>query len=169
MPTCQKCGKQFAQTVLIEGKLRNLQHRSKCLSCSPFGSPYVRRKTAGPYKRCALCKGLLNSTRRRFCGSCNTKIRRYRAKKAAIAYMGGKCIKCGWSGHQSGFSFHHLDASKKELSFGRVWHKSWSVLRRELSKCVLLCLVCHAIEHSTREDAELIRVAEGYKGQNLVW
>ena len=62
-------------------------------------------------KFCKLCnnkfKDYQNRGRKR-CGSCNTKIRRFRAKAAAIEYLGGKCKKCGWSGDQAAMQFHHL-------------------------------------------------------------
>lgn len=79
--------------------------------------------------------------------------------------LGGKCIRCGWSGHQSAFEFHHL--RDKDFNFGGLANKSWSVLKKELEKCELLCSCCHRIEHSTREDSLLIAEAERYEGDLL--
>ncbi len=112
------------------------------------------------YETCILCGRSNGSSRRRRCNACNTKIRRYRAKLAAIAYLGGKCQKCGWNGHQSGFQFHHL--RDKNFGIGNVANRKWSVIKEELDKCQLLCACCHCIEHSTREEEALIKEAEKY-------
>ena len=168
MKTCSQCGATFKTWVWIDGRQKNLCHRSRCLRCHPFKSPYVRRVGEGPFVKCMLCGKDMKSTRR-LCGACTTKVRRYRAKKAAISFLGGKCISCGWSGPQSGFSFHHRNQSSKEFDFGRVWNKSWTFLKRELGKCDLLCLICHVLKHSSRENKALQRIADQYKGRELVW
>ena len=60
---------------------------------------------------CKLCNNEFKTYQSRCvarCGSCNTKIRRFRAKAAAIEFLGGKCVNCGWSGNQAAIQFHHL-------------------------------------------------------------
>lgn len=99
------------------------------------------------------------------CGSCNTKIRRFRAKAAAIEYLGGKCKKCGWSGNQAALQFHHLKG--KDFTIGNVANKSWDSIKTEMEKCVLLCANCHAIEHSTKIGDKFIKEALNYKGRTL--
>ncbi len=101
------------------------------------------------------------------CGSCNTKIRRYRAKAAAIKYLGGKCSSCGWSGNQAALQFHHLDPRTKDFVIGNVANKSWNSIKSEMKKCVLLCANCHSIEHSTKDGALFIKEALNYKGRKL--
>ena len=101
------------------------------------------------------------------CGSCNTKIRRFRAKAAAIRLLGGKCTKCGWHGNQAAMQFHHKDASKKDFIIGNVGNKSWDSIKNEMKKCILLCANCHMIEHSTKNDEKFLKEALNYKGRNL--
>ncbi|MCX6712991.1 MAG: hypothetical protein NTY66_02160 [Candidatus Vogelbacteria bacterium] len=101
------------------------------------------------------------------CGSCNTKIRRYRAKIAAVKSLGGKCVKCGWQGNQAAFQFHHTDPGKKDFTIGNVANKKWDFIKKELEKCVLLCSNCHAIIHSSKDDKEFIKEAEQYRGRKL--
>lgn len=84
--------------------------------------------------------------------------REYQRKwKAArrLAWMAGKsCRKCG---SVSQLEVHHIDQSEKIDH--KVW--SWSNDRRdrELSKCEILCHLCHQMEHSklTKKQADEIR------------
>lgn len=101
------------------------------------------------------------------CGSCNTKIRRYRAKAAAIKYMGGKCSECGWQGNQAALQFHHKNSLEKDFTIGNVANKSWEFIKAELKKCILLCANCHMIKHSTKDGKKFIEEALRYKGRNL--
>lgn len=101
------------------------------------------------------------------CGSCNTKIRRHRAKMAAIKYLGGKCDICGWTGNQAVFQFHHKNPSEKDFTVGNVSNKSWDSIKKELKKCILLCANCHMIQHSNRNDSKFLEEAKNYKGKLL--
>ena len=101
------------------------------------------------------------------CGSCNTKIRRFRAKAAAINLLGGKCVKCGWHGNQATMQFHHKDPNKKDFTIGNVANKSWDSIKKEMQKCLLLCANCHMIEHSTKNNGKFLEEAMNYKGRTL--
>jgi|SRR3989339_2055676 len=101
------------------------------------------------------------------CGSCNTKIRRFRAKAAAIKYLGGKCQKCTWRGNQAAMQFHHKDQNEKDFIIGNVANKSWDSIKKEMQKCILLCANCHMVEHSTKNDKKFIEEALNYKGRIL--
>lgn len=119
---------------------------------------------------CKLChkrfKDYQGKNRNR-CGSCNTKIRRFRAKAAAIKFLGGKCIQCGWEGNQAVLQFHRTNFTKKDFMIGNVANKSWEAIKAELRKCVLLCANCHMIEHSTKNDSEFLEESLNYKGRKL--
>lgn len=119
---------------------------------------------------CKICGGKFKdyqSKGRLRCGSCNTKIRRYRAKAAAVKYLGGKCAKCGWSGNQAAFQFHHTDPKEKDFVIGNVANKSWDSIKEEMKKCILLCANCHSIEHSTKDGHIFLKEALNYKGRKL--
>ena len=111
-------------------------------------------------KICIIC-GNTTTSRRNRCDTCNTKIRRYRAKKAAVDYLGGKCIKCGWVGNLAGFDFHHLDSNVKDFNPSAVElaNKSWVVVKKELDKCELLCAICHRLEHNDYENETFLKIA----------
>ena len=119
-------------------------------------------------KICKLCKkesGINEYKGRNRCGSCNTKIRRFRAKVAAINILGGKCIRCGWQGNQAALQFHHL--KNKDFTIGNVANKSWDSIKTEVKKCILLCANCHSIEHNTKLGKEFLKEASNYKGRIL--
>ncbi len=81
---------------------------------------------------CKLCnkkfKNYEYSNRTR-CGSCNTKIRRFRAKSATVKYLGEKRVRCGWNGNRAAFQFHHTDPRKKDFIIGNVANKSWDSIK----------------------------------------
>lgn len=119
---------------------------------------------------CKLCNKKIKEYQKKCstrCGSCNTKIRRFRAKAAAIRLLGGKCSKCGWHGDQAAMQFHHKDADKKDFIIGNVGNKSWDSIKNEMKKCILLCANCHMIEHSTKKDEKFIEEALDYRGRNM--
>ncbi len=121
-------------------------------------------------KICKLCHKEFKDYQKRGrvrCGSCNTKIRRFRAKAAAIKYLGGECQKCGWHGNQAALQFHHLESKEKDFTIGTVANKSWNSIKVEIQKCILLCANCHMIEHSSKDDAEFLKEAYLYKGRTL--
>jgi hypothetical protein len=115
-------------------------------------------------RSCILC-GKPASNRRKRCASCNTRIRRYRAKQAAIDLFGGKCHDCGKEGHQSIFDFHHEYG--KDFQIGKVANKSWDVIKKELEKCILLCACCHRLRHNNRQEERFIEEASQYNGTLL--
>lgn len=74
--------------------------------------------------------------------------------------LGGKCQRCGWTGHQAGYDFHHINPSEKEFAIGRMANISWEKLKTEISKCELLCRNCHGIEHSNKDGEVFLREVE---------
>jgi hypothetical protein len=118
---------------------------------------------------CSVCKKSIagNMRNRRRCHSCNTRIRRYRAKLAAVELGGGKCNRCGWSGDIAAYEFHHSDPSEKKFAIGSAANKSWSVIKKEVEKCELLCSNCHRIEHSGERCENFMKEVESYKGNTL--
>lgn len=117
---------------------------------------------------CKLCKKEFKDYQQRNrtrCGSCNTKIRRFRAKAAALKFLGGKCSNCGWQGNQAALQFHHLKG--KDFTIGNSANKSWDSIKDEMQKCVILCANCHMIEHSSKNEKEFLREALNYKGRTL--
>jgi|688.fasta_scaffold448292_2 predicted RNA-binding Zn-ribbon protein involved in translation (DUF1610 family) len=120
------------------------------------------------FSKCSICEKEISNQKgnRRRCGTCDTKVRRYRARLFAVNYLGGKCEHCGWNGDISGFDFHHEDPSKKEFTINAltIANKKWDVVKKELDKCKLLCVLCHRLEHSDYQNIKLIEEAKTYAG-----
>lgn len=83
---------------------------------------------------------------------CSEAVKRWRAntKKKLVQALGGQCVICGYSGYDEVFDLHHLDPSKKDLSFGHITANpaAWSRIAEEAKKCVLLCCMCHRLYHA---------------------
>jgi hypothetical protein len=52
-------------------------------------------------------------------------------------------------------NFLNMEPEKKDFTVGRMMHKSWAFVLKELEKCVLLCANCHVIIHTKRSKAML--------------
>lgn len=75
--------------------------------------------------------------------------RRKKIRMMAVAYKGGHCQQCGYDRCIDALEFHHADSSRKDFSVSeKGYTRSWSVVRDELDKCVLLCANCHRELHA---------------------
>jgi len=165
MPQCLACPNTFPNRLPIDGKVRSLQNRLYCLTCSPFGSRNTKRlhapdiplgvqKTSGLRDlTCSACgdpylwKGGMYGTST-LCGPCLSSQQRATVKSNAVAYKGGKCSICGYDRCLQALVFHHLDPSKKDFSISGNHTRSWKSVREELDKCVLVCSNCHSEIHA---------------------
>ena len=83
--------------------------------------------------------------------------RKHQAKGQAIIRrlktMKG-CAVCGYKKHHAALEFNHIDPSTKLCNISHVTHyavfgrntKSKKKLKDELSKCEVLCAICHRIK-----------------------
>ncbi len=75
--------------------------------------------------------------------------RRKKIRHMAIDYKGGKCQICGYDRCPEALEFHHLVKSEKDFGISnKGYTRSWSRIKEELDKCVLLCSNCHREIHS---------------------
>lgn len=165
---CLKCGEKIPSRVTVNGKVRNFNKRRYCLLCAPLQK---RREglvtdSNGDY-HCRLC-GVNTGSRRQMCNTCISRVRRYRAKRAAVDYLGGKCNRCDWVGDIAAFEFHH-PGDDKEFEIGTASNRAWSVIVDELNKCELLCSRCHRIEHHGIRDEKFLEIANDYGGNLYRW
>lgn len=76
------------------------------------------------------------------------------AKRAAIReYIQGiknqlYCTDCG-ERHPATLQFHHLNSEDKTFAIGKAVNRGFSLdrIKKEISKCIVLCANCHAIRH----------------------
>ena len=88
---------------------------------------------------------------------------RNRQKQKAVAYLGGKCIKCGYNKCLAALHFHHTDPAKKDWKPSRLMSYRWELVKEELDKCELLCANCHMEMHEGITEFSLIRNPAGQR------
>jgi 5-methylcytosine-specific restriction endonuclease McrA len=82
------------------------------------------------------------------------KKRRKFLRQKAVQYKGGQCTICGYKSEITALEFHHLDETKKDFGLSqRGLTRSWSRIREELDKCILVCANCHREIHSGHHAA----------------
>ena len=124
----------------------------------------INIRHARRFTHCRVCAK--PTTRGGMCQSCYNKVRRFRAKTAAVRLKGSKCARCGWTGPIPAFEFHHA-RGQKEFNIGNVANKSWIGIKREIYKCELLCANCHRIAHSRQTGAAFLSAVANYRGKLL--
>lgn len=155
MPKCNKCKKEFPASVVVDGAIRNLRHRKRCLDCY---SDFEKRNRV----RCTTCKRTFWSTVHANdveCADCRNNARRRALKTRAIMYMGGGCWHCGYNRTARALHFHHVQGEK---DFVIASTQNWERVLVELSKCVLVCANCHAEIHDGRLEITDVARREGF-------
>jgi hypothetical protein len=145
---CLNCNVEYK----IESKIndRRITRKKYCVKCLPPGvnaSKFAIRD--GDECVCKYCdksfiyrsRGKTTTTR---CSACKWKQYHQRAKEKAVKAKGGKCQICGYQKHIGALAFHHLDSTQKEHNFNNI---SWTRMKKELNKCILVCFNCHQEIH----------------------
>ncbi len=100
---------------------------------------------------CKACVRVRTSTPEQ---AAKQNLRHRKLKAALVIEMGDKCRECGKSGLPLAcYAFHHRDPSKKEAWVSRLMTSDSPRLRKELEKCDLVCLNCHAVIHASNISA----------------
>jgi LSD1 subclass zinc finger protein len=101
--------------------------------------------------KCERCKKEYEYKRGRStqikCASCIVNMRRTKLKQKMVEYKGYACLHCGYKNNIKALSFHHLNPEEKDFDISGAHCRSWEALKKELDKCILLCLNCHAELH----------------------
>lgn len=69
----------------------------------------------------------------------------YKRKQDMFEYLGDKCSNCGSIAE---LHIHHRDPTQKEFTLSGKYSYAWETLKRELDKCILLCIPCHTKRHN---------------------
>ena len=67
------------------------------------------------------------------------------------------CCICGYDKTESALCFHHRDPSQKRFVLTGTNH-SWSRIFKEIAKCDVMCLNCHAELHEAEETTVSVEV-----------
>lgn len=151
MRECKKCNTPVPYKVIIDNRERNLKNRKYCLQCSPFGQHNTQKlELPSIPKSQRVVK--------------NVAKRRKKVRDDAIAFLGGKCERCGYDTCSRALCFHHRNPEEKEFNISNVG-KSWASVVKELKKCILLCHNCHMELHDNLWSIEDIR-REAHKDEH---
>lgn len=128
---CLKCNVSIPRFIRIRGIKRSLKNREFCLGCVPWiekNDEIIEKESSPP----PLPKKRI------------VKVKENR-KRRLVRLSGGECKKCGYKKTQRALSFHHLNPEEKSFCLSKNnLKKSWKIIKKELQKCDLLCLNCHA-------------------------
>lgn len=134
---CKRCGKLvLAKQVYCSNYCYKLSRYTSSLregKCKKHGKVKVYKSTSYGKERFVCSK----------CNIIHVSKRRKQIKKMSVAYLGGKCEKCGYKKFVEVLEFHHKDPSVKSFTIASSQHIGWEKIRKELDKCQLLCSNCH--------------------------
>lgn len=84
------------------------------------------------------------------CKDCESQERKEGFDTILLEHFGKLCCQvCGYDKHKRVLECHHLVSEDKEYTIAtmRTSRRSPDILKKELSKCVLLCANCHREAH----------------------
>ncbi|OGY89641.1 MAG: hypothetical protein A2927_02350 [Candidatus Komeilibacteria bacterium RIFCSPLOWO2_01_FULL_45_10] len=77
--------------------------------------------------------------------------RRKALRRKALDYLGNKCKICGYAKYEGALDFHHLDKNHKGFGLSeKGMTRSWTRIKEELDKCILVCANCHREIHGDK-------------------
>lgn len=157
---CKECGKTFPSRKRIDGKIRNLKNRTKCLDCMPFGTSVYSHSHLNKEDRYIKyrVRKAKNSRdcyhRQKLTGMTQWQVndKRSAEKKLSLIKLIGGCQICGYQKIHN-LTFHHVLSGEKEFELDKRNFKfSWEKMKKELLKCILVCNHCHGDIHYEHID-----------------
>lgn len=76
------------------------------------------------------------------------KERSLERKLAFVEALGGKCNRCGYKDNLAALSFHHTSGKEYKLDARSMSNRGINTIRKEITKCELLCANCHMQLHN---------------------
>jgi hypothetical protein len=151
MKKCLKCGNEFNNRIIVNGAIKVVNRRKYCIECSPFGKRNTKRIHLPPLdknskKQCPQCGKKFKWNKNNVCWTCRSFNRRKSHRSKGLDYLGNKCKNCGINDPEV-LTFHHHDRDNKYDNLSSLWHRNWSIIKKELDKCELLCANCHIKLH----------------------
>lgn len=135
----------------------------KQLKMCKWASSFTQRGKPDYRTRCNGCHNkYLSDLRKAKCARTTSQAldRKALTKKRCVAYVGGRCVRCGYDRCIKAMTFHHRDPAAKEFTVSQMLDRSWKVLCTELDKCDLLCFNCHMEERCQLDRAARIALGE---------
>jgi hypothetical protein len=132
-------GRKFRKLVSESSNLSSGSRKDNDMFCENCKSKIAHNNKSGLCKKCKLPSKAHAQRINEF---------RVNRKLECIKYKGGKCQVCGYDKTPWSMCFHHLDPSIKDFTIGNVHLIKWEIVKKELDKCILLCLNCHGEVHA---------------------
>lgn len=141
--------------INIDNEL-NMIMKKTCCTCKieKSSSEFRKDKTRvdGVQSYCKICARAYHKTAHmeRYAGQVKEKQtnRRLEGARHLLEYKSGVCcMKCG-ENTSCCLEFHHVDPTTKKFDIGGNTTRSWSLVLKELEKCVCLCSNCHKKLHA---------------------
>ena len=158
MKICKNCGKQFPNTIQIDGHIQYLTSRKFCLECSPLGNRNTRSyiiQLAENQAYCARCREIKDKVEfylRKgsgnpfsYCMKCSEEVKRLKFEEKLeriIQERGGICNDCGLSYPIPVYEFY---SEKNIYSLSKAKNMSLHRLREEIKDYIMICKNCSAI------------------------
>lgn len=118
-----------------------------CTTLKPLGKYYKQSKSHdGVQSRCKDCSKESQKKYRVSSRGRSRTGRRVMWNKIFKEKGGRFCMRCGITHLAPIFDLHHRNPEEKEFSVGRGV-KNWEAVKKEITKCDLLCANCHRIIH----------------------
>ena len=76
------------------------------------------------------------------------------------------CCICGYNDDPLGLDLDHKDRNDKTYSIGDLPKKNWKVIFEELSKCQVLCAICHRFKTESERLSLLINNQQQHANNN---
>jgi len=167
------CGRKIPYSIVIDNKRRNLKNRTKCLNCLPFGDSNNATSQLSEVERKKKYLERKRKNTKDFYKRNKDKIEKISInRKQSLVNLIGGCQICGHSKPYN-MAFHHVNESTKEFEIDRrKCQYSWSKVKPEILKCVMVCHNCHGDIHYEnlncseihRELIKLINPLENWPG-----
>jgi hypothetical protein len=114
---------------------------------------------------CPGCDTIFTKSRNgTFCPKCVSKIKTLGYRHFAVEHKGGKCELCGWKPKDMSeyicLDFHHANGVEKTFEFSKINGYSFETIVDELPKCIMLCAICHRLEHKNFYNTAIISAAK---------
>jgi hypothetical protein len=156
--TCKRCGKDKPISAFPKLAVKSSKGESywehRCSACKSRAYRAKNPEKVKEYRRKRLKRiknldpeKILQLTRQ---SSLRHAMRSARKKQELLKHIGQtSCSCCGFSDVRA-LCFHHRDPAIKEINISKGLILNYKIdrLKREVEKCDVYCLNCHAIRHS---------------------
>lgn len=144
---CPKCGEIKRLDLFYNNKNKPLGKSWACKACDNKRTLAQGRTEKGKAK--ALERNRRYTKRNPEAVKASQKKHKEKKRQVMNEARSSGCVVCGYNKCNEALDFHHVDSSTKEKSISDLLCSgSMDDLKKEISKCVVLCANCHREHHA---------------------